>query len=122
MAKILYIDDEPFHHILLRRLICRGFECIRITDGNEAIKSTCAEHPDLILIGIYNLPNRIGWDIAKKLKTTADTKDVSIIGLITHPVSRDIEKKLTIGCDDYDTYPIKLPRLLEKIDRLLPHY
>jgi len=120
MAKILYarkykMCDEQ----LERRLRRKGFEGIRALDGEEAIKLAHDEQPDLILIST-DLPAKDAWTVIKKMKTAENTQNIPLIALLDHKMStEDIEQALAAGCDDYDRIPIELPRLLEKINRLL---
>ena len=118
MAKILYAEDNLSCNMLPRRLKRKGFECVLAEDGEEAVKLAHSELPDLILMDM-SLPVKDGWTATKEIKAAEDTKHIPIIALTAHSMSGDREQALAAGCDDYDTKPIELPRLLEKINRLL---
>jgi two-component system cell cycle response regulator DivK len=119
MAKILLVEDtEMGRDMLPRRLKRKGFECVRAIDGEEAVKVAHSELPDLILMDM-SLPVKAGWVAAKEIKEAEDTKHIPIIALTAHSPSDDRKLALEAGCDDFDTKPIELPRLLEKIERLL---
>ena len=87
-------------------------------DGEQAVALAQSERPDLILMDM-SLPVIDGWEATRRVKAADETRDIPIIALTAHAMSGDREKALTAGCDDYDTKPIEMPRLLEKIDALL---
>jgi CheY-like chemotaxis protein len=119
MAKILHVEDnEMSNDMLSRHLKRRGFEYIRAFDGEQAIKLAYNEQPDLILMDM-SLPVKYGWTTTKEIKAAKKTRNIPIIALTAHAMSGDREHALAVGCDEYDTKPIELPRLLEKINRLL---
>jgi two-component system cell cycle response regulator DivK len=87
-------------------------------DGQQAVTMATSEHPDIILMDM-SLPVIDGWEVARRLKADAALKAIPIIALTAHAMSGDREKAIEAGCDDYDTKPVELPRLLEKIEALL---
>jgi len=119
MPRILLVEDNEMNRDMLsRRLERKGYETIIAVDGQEGVEMTESEKPDLILMDM-SLPVLDGWEATRKLKSGASTKDIPIIGLSAHAMSGDREKALDAGCNDYDTKPVELPRLLEKIETLL---
>ena len=120
MAKILYIEDnEDNIYMLSSRLRRRGYEVIVATDGEQGVAMARAEAPTLILMDL-SLPTLDGWDATRQLKASPETRDIPVIALSAHAMTGDREKALAAGCDDYHTKPVDLPRLLEKIQALLP--
>ena len=116
--KILIVEDNEMNRDMLsRRLIKKGFEIIIAVDGEEGIKKTFSEKPDLILMDM-SLPVMDGWEATKKLKSNSDTSKIPIIALTAHAMAQDKEIALAAGCDEYDTKPIDLDRLLSKISSL----
>ena len=116
--KILIVEDNEMNRDMLsRRLIKKGFEIIIAVDGEEGVKKTLSEKPDLILMDM-SLPVMDGWEATKKLKSNLDTSKIPIIALTAHAMAQDKEKALAAGCDEYDTKPIDLNRLLSKISSL----
>ncbi len=116
--KILIVEDNEMNRDMLsRRLIKKGFEIIIAIDGEEGVKKTISEKPDLILMDM-SLPVMDGWEATKKLKSNSDTSKIPIIALTAHAMAQDKEKALAAGCDEYDTKPIDLDRLLSKISSL----
>ena len=116
--KILIVEDNEMNRDMLsRRLIKKGFEIIIAVDGEEGVKKTISEKPDLILMDM-SLPVMDGWEATKKLKSNSDTSKIPIIALTAHAMAQDKEKALAAGCDEYDTKPIDLNRLLSKISSL----
>ena len=119
MTRILLVeDDEMNRDMLSRRLTKRGYDVSIAVDGKEAVEIAGPLSPDLILMDL-SLPGLDGWDAARLLKASPDTRDVPIIALTAHAMSDDRQKAIEAGCDDYDTKPIQLPRLLEKMRVLL---
>jgi CheY-like chemotaxis protein len=119
MAKILLVEDNEMNRDMLsRRLERKGYEVLMAVDGGEGLDKAQAESPDLILMDM-SLPVVDGWEATRRLKATDATKTIPVIALTAHAMSGDKEKALEAGCDDYDTKPIELPRLLEKIEALL---
>jgi len=119
MKKILYVEDNLMSRDMLSRPLKRKkFECVIAENGEEAVKLAHSEQPDLILMDM-SLPVKDAWTATKEIKAAEETKHIPIIALTAHSLSGDKEQALAAGCDDYDTKPIELPRLLEKINRLL---
>jgi CheY-like chemotaxis protein len=119
MHKILLVDDDENNRdMLMRRMQRRGFEVIVAVDGDDACAKARQDVPDLILMDLH-LPVLDGWQASRRLKGEEATRHVPIIALTADAMSGDQEKALEAGCDDYDTKPVDLPRLLDKIHRLL---
>ncbi len=119
MPKILLVEDNEMNRDMLsRRLIRKGFEVVMATDGAEGVAMAQRENPDLILMDM-SLPIINGWEATQQIRASVAISSVPIIALTAHAMSGDREKALEAGCDDYDTKPVELPRLLEKIDTLL---
>jgi CheY-like chemotaxis protein len=117
--KILLVEDNEMNRDMLsRRLVRKGFEVVMAVDGGQAVSMAESEHPDLILMDM-SLPVIDGWEATRRVKAAEATAHIPIIALTAHAMSGDREKALEAGCDDYDTKPIEMPRLLEKIDALL---
>ena len=120
MAKILLVEDNEMNRDMLsRRLIRKGYEIVMAEDGEQGVDMASSEGPDLILMDM-SLPVIDGWEATRKIKASPKTSVIPIIALTAHAMASDREKALAAGCDDYDTKPIELDRLLEKIERLLP--
>jgi two-component system cell cycle response regulator DivK len=119
MPKLLLVEDnEENRDMLSRRLARRGYDVCIAVDGEQAIAAALSEKPDLILLDM-NLPVLDGWQAAGRLKAAPETKTIPIIALTAHAMSGDRERALAAGCDDYDTKPIELTRLLGKIEARL---
>jgi two-component system, cell cycle response regulator DivK len=119
MPKILLVEDNEYNRdMLVRRLNKKGFEVVIAVDGGEGVAQARAEKPDLILMDMH-LPVLDGWEATKQLKEIAETRGIPIIALTADAMAGDREKAMEAGCDDYDTKPIELPRLLEKINAQL---
>ncbi|HEY3329038.1 MAG TPA: response regulator [Capsulimonadaceae bacterium] len=119
MPRILLVEDnETNRDMLSRRLIKRGYDVVLAVDGESGLELASAESPDLILMDM-SLPVLDGWEATRRLKLSAATRPIPVIALTAHAMSSDREKALEAGCDDYDTKPIELPRLLAKIEALL---
>jgi two-component system, cell cycle response regulator DivK len=119
VAKILLVEDNEMNRDMLsRRLQRRGFEVVMAVDGGEGLEMASTTQPALILLDM-SLPVIDGWEVARRLKADAVLKAIPIIALTAHAMSGDREKAIEAGCDDYDTKPVELPRLLGKIDTLL---
>jgi CheY-like chemotaxis protein len=119
MAKILLVEDNEMNRDMLsRRLLRKGFEVVMAVDGGQAVTMAESERPDLILMDM-SLPVIDGWEATRRVKASEATGHIPIIALTAHAMSGDREKALNAGCNDYDTKPIEMPRLLEKIDALL---
>jgi len=119
MPKILLVEDNEMNRDMLsRRLLRKGYEVVLAVDGQTGVEMAQNETPDLVLMDM-SLPVLDGWEATRRLKADAATQDIPVIALTAHAMSSDREKALEAGCDDYDTKPIELPRLLEKIEALL---
>jgi CheY-like chemotaxis protein len=119
MAKILLVEDNELNRDMLsRRLQRRGYDVIVAVDGEQGIKLAQTEAPGLILMDM-SLPVVDGWEATRRLKAQPETKSIPILALTAHAMSGDREKAIEAGCDDYDTKPIELSRLLAKIEALL---
>ena len=119
MAKVLLVEDNEMNRDMLsRRLARRGYEVVVAEDGEQGIALASQEKPDVILMDM-SLPKRDGWEAAREIKACPDTRCIPVIALTAHAMAGDREKALAAGCDDYDTKPIELTRLLDKMDRLL---
>ena len=120
MTKILYVEDnEDNIYMLSRRLERKGYQVVVATDGEQGLAMAQREAPALILMDL-GLPVLDGWEATRQLKASSATSKIPIIALSAHAMSSDREKALDAGCDDFDTKPIDLPRLLGKIEALLP--
>ncbi len=119
MAKILLVEDNEMNRDMLsRRLQRKGYEVLIAVDGGAGIAMTRADKPYLVLMDM-SLPVVDGWEATRQIKADAATQGIPVIALTAHAMSGDREKALEAGCDDYDTKPIELPRLLEKIEAQL---
>jgi CheY-like chemotaxis protein len=119
MSKILLVEDNELNRDMLsRRLARKGYDVLIAKDGAEGVAVAAAERPNLILMDM-SLPVLNGWEATRRLKAAPETRPIPVIALTAHAMSDDKQKALQVGCDDYDTKPIELPRLLEKIERLL---
>lgn len=119
MAKVLLVEDNEMNRDMLsRRLIRRGFDVVVAVDGAQGVSAATEQRPDIILMDM-SLPVLDGWEATRRLKAADATRAIPVIALTAHAMSGDRDKALEAGCDDYDTKPIELPRLLEKIGRLL---
>jgi CheY-like chemotaxis protein len=119
MAKILLVEDNEMNRDMLsRRLLRKGYEVVMAVDGEQAVAMAQSEKPDLILMDM-SLPVIDGWEATRRVKASEASSGIPIIALTAHAMSGDRERALGAGCDDYDTKPIEMPRLLEKIDALL---
>lgn len=119
MARILLVEDnEANRDMLSRRLTRQGFEVSIAVDGGEGVTMAQRDLPDLILMDM-SLPVLNGWEATRVLKADATTQMIPVIALTAHAMAGDREQAMDAGCDDYDTKPVELPRLLEKINGLL---
>ena len=119
MTKVLLVEDNEMNRdMLLRRLIRRGFQVVFAMDGRQGIDLARSERPDIILMDM-SLPIIDGWEATRRLKADDATRRLPVIGLTAHAMSGDREKVIEAGCDDYDTKPVELERLIGKIERLL---
>ncbi len=119
MPKILLVEDNDLNRDMLSRRLGRsGHEVSIAVDGQQALLAVQRNRPDLILMDM-SLPVLSGWEATKRLKSSPETSAIPIIALTAHAMASDREEALNSGCDDYDTKPVELPRLLEKIRELL---
>ena len=119
MPRILLVEDNEMNRDMLsRRLVRRGFDVLIAEDGLKGTDLAALERPDLVLMDL-SLPGIDGWEATRRLKADPRTTSIPVIALTAHAMSQDREKALEVGCDDFDTKPIDLARLLEKIQRLL---
>jgi two-component system cell cycle response regulator DivK len=119
MTTILLVEDNALNRDMLsRRLIRRGYAVITANDGEQGHAMACSLDPDLILMDI-GLPGMDGWQVTQLLKSNARTREIPIIALTAHALLTDRDKAREVGCDEYDTKPIELSRLLQKIEMLL---
>ncbi|HUL08662.1 MAG TPA: response regulator [Candidatus Acidoferrum sp.] len=121
MTKVLLVEDNEMNRDMLsRRLVRKGYEVVMALDGRQAVEMAAAEHPDVILMDM-SLPVIDGWEATRQVKAAPATRAIPVIALTAHAMAGDREKALAAGCDDYDTKPIDLPRLLDKITSVLEH-
>ena len=119
MAKLLLVEDNEMNRDMLsRRLLRRGYEVAIAIDGAQGVEMARTERPDLVLMDL-SLPVIDGWEATRRIKAGQDTKHLPVIGLTAHAMAGDREKALEAGCDDYDTKPIELERLLQKVEALI---
>ena len=119
MTKILLVEDNEMNRDMLsRRLIRRGFQVVLAMDGQQGVDLARSERPDIVLMDM-SLPGIDGWEATRRLKADDATRGLPVIGLTAHAMSGDREKAIEAGCDDYDTKPVELDRLIGKIERLL---
>jgi CheY-like chemotaxis protein len=119
MSKILLVEDNEMNRDMLsRRLERKGFEVVIAVDGQAGINMATSESPDLILMDL-SLPVIDGWEATRQIKADPVTHTIPVIALTAHAMADDEQKALEAGCDDYDTKPINLKRLLEKIEKFL---
>ena len=120
MPKILLVEDNEMNRDMLsRRLERKGYSVVIAVDGAKGIELASSEKPDLILMDM-SLPEVDGWEATRRLKAADATKHIPIIALTAHAMSDDRDRALAAGCNDYDSKPVELPRLLGKIEALLP--
>jgi two-component system, cell cycle response regulator DivK len=118
--KILLVEDNEMNRDMLsRRLQRKGYDVAMATDGAGGVEMSRTEAPDLILMDM-SLPVLDGWEATRRIKAAEETRQIPIIALTAHAMAGDRERAMEAGCDDYDTKPIELPRLLGKIEALLP--
>jgi len=119
VAKILLVEDNEMNRDMLsRRLARRGYEVVIAVDGAEGVDKAGTEAPALILMDM-SLPVVDGWDATRRIKAAPATRAIPVIALTAHAMSGDREKAIEAGCDDFDTKPVDLARLLGKIEALL---
>ena len=116
--KILYVEDNEDNVFMLKNRLARaGHTVVIATDGAQGVAMALSERPDIILMDL-SLPVLDGWQATRQIKATPDTKHIPVIALTAHAMAGDREKALSAGCDDFDTKPVELPRLLGKIKAL----
>ena len=119
MAKILIVEDNEMNRDMLsRRLVRRGYITVVAVDGSEGVEKARTDTPDLILMDM-SLPGIDGWEASRRIKADPATASIPIIALTAHAMTSDRDKAIQAGCNDYDTKPVELPRLLGKIEALL---
>jgi two-component system cell cycle response regulator DivK len=119
MPKILLVEDNEMNRDMLsRRLTKRNYDVVIAVNGSEAIAMAKSESPDIVLMDL-SLPVIDGWEATRQIKADSDTEGIPIIALTAHAMAGDRERTLKSGCNDYDTKPIDLSRLLGKIEALL---
>ena len=118
MPKVLLVEDnEATRDMLTRRLQRRGFVVVFAVDGAEGVAKSKTELPDIVLMDM-SLPVMNGWEATRAIKADTTTKHIPVVALTAHSMAGDREKAMEAGCDDYDTKPVELPRLLEKMAAL----
>lgn len=115
---LLVEDNELNRDMLSRRLSRSGYHVLLAVDGEEAIRAAQTDSPDLILMDM-SLPLLSGWEATRRIKSHPETGKIPVIALTAHAMAKDREEALACGCDDYDTKPVELARLLQKMDVLL---
>jgi two-component system cell cycle response regulator DivK len=116
--KILYVEDNEDNIFMLKNRLTRaGHTVVIANDGAQGVAMAVSERPDIILMDL-SLPVLDGWQATRQIKAGLDTKHIPVIALTANAMAGDREKALAAGCDDYDTKPVELPRLLEKIKQL----
>lgn len=119
MSKILLVEDNEMNRDMLsRRLNRKGFEVVMAVDGQAGVDMASSSNPDIILMDL-SLPVIDGWEATRRIKADSTTQNIPVIALTAHAMAGDEEKAREAGCDDYDTKPVNLNRLLEKIGNLL---
>jgi CheY-like chemotaxis protein len=119
MPTILLVEDNELNRDMLsRRLVRKGYDVLIAEDGAKGVSAATDSKPDLILMDM-SLPVLDGWEATRRLKAEPETRAIPVIALTAHAMSSDREKAVAAGCDDYDTKPVELDRLLAKIERLL---
>ena len=119
MARILLVEDNEMNRDMLsRRLIRNGYEVFLAMDGQQGVDMALSERPDLILMDM-SLPVIDGWEATRQIKANDATRRIPVIALTAHAMAGDREKAMEVGCDDYDTKPVEIARLLGKIAALL---
>jgi two-component system, cell cycle response regulator DivK len=119
VVKILLVEDNEMNRDMLsRRLKRNGYEVVIATDGQQGVDMAASEAPDLILMDM-SLPVIDGWEATRRVKGNEVTRRIPVIALTAHAMAGDREKAIEAGCDDYDTKPVEITRLLGKITTLL---
>jgi CheY-like chemotaxis protein len=119
MPKILLVEDNGMNRDMLsRRLVRNGYEVLTAVDGQQGTDLALSKQPDLILMDM-SLPVIDGWEATRRIKSNDATRRIPVIALTAHAMAGDREKTIEVGCEDYDTKPVEMPRLLGKIAALL---
>ena len=119
MSKILLVEDNEMNRDMLsRRLERKGFDVVMAVDGQAGVEMASSASPDLILMDL-SLPIIDGWEATRRIKADAATQKIPVIALTAHAMAGDEQKAIEAGCDDYDTKPVDLKRLLGKIENFL---
>jgi two-component system cell cycle response regulator DivK len=119
MPRILLVEDNEMNRDMLsRRLQRRGYEVIVAVDGEEGVARARSEAPDVVIMDM-SLPVLDGWEATRQIKAAPESKSIPVIALTAHAMSGDRERALEVGCDEYDTKPIEIDRLLGKIEAVL---
>jgi CheY-like chemotaxis protein len=119
MPKILLVEDNEMNRDMLsRRLTRNGFDVVIAVDGQQGVDMATSERPDVILMDL-SLPVMDGWEATRRVKADAATRAIPVIALTANALVEDRERAIAAGCDDFDTKPVELPRLLEKINSQL---
>jgi two-component system cell cycle response regulator DivK len=119
MHRILLVEDNEMNRDMLsRRLVRKGYDVSIAVDGLQAVALTAEKKPDLVLMDL-SLPEIDGWEATRRIKADPSTCGTPIIALTAHAMVGDRERALEAGCDDFDTKPVDLQRLLEKMEALL---
>ena len=119
MPRILLVEDNDMNRDMLsRRLVRNGYEVLLAMDGQQGVDMALSEHPDLILMDM-SLPVIDGWEATRRIKANDATRRIPVIALTAHAMAGDREKAMEVGCDDYDTKPVEISRLVGKIAALL---
>ena len=117
--KILYVEDDDDNiYVVKNRMTRAGFTVLVATDGAQGVTMAIAEKPDVILMDM-SLPVVDGWEATRRIKANAATRGIPVIALTAHAMAGDRDKAMEVGCEDYDTKPVELSRLLGKIAVLL---
>ena len=119
MTKVLYVEDNDDNvYVLKNRLTRKGYTVLIASDGAQAVGVAAAEQPAIILMDL-GLPGLDGWEATRRLKAAEATRHIPVIALTAHAMTGDREKALAAGCDDFDTKPVEIDRLINKIQTLI---
>jgi two-component system cell cycle response regulator DivK len=119
LSKILLVEDNEMNRdMLTRRLQRRGYEVVVAVDGAQGLAMAQSETPAIVLMDI-SLPVLDGWEVTRRLKMAPETKSIPVIALTAHAMTGDRERCIEAGCDDFDTKPVEIARLVGKIETLL---
>lgn len=119
MPKVLLVEDNEMNRDMLsRRLARNGYEVVNAIDGQQGVDMASSERPDIILMDM-SLPVIDGWEATRQIKASESTRNIPVIALTAHAMAGDREKAMEMGCDDYDTKPVEITRLLGKMTALL---